>query len=233
MMRKLLLSLFVATFVSVVVGVAHAELILFEDFEDSTGFTIGGGVPHSWIYWGIAPINGTASVPSNFVQGGNQSGNIFFGSFAKAIGEPSPTMTINLPDLSGYTGIFLNVSIAAPEAIWENSHRDSLHITGDTNPIDSFLPTAFRRSFLHSKVHSQNLLLQFQDFGYAINSDISSLTFTFASTDYPEIIGIDSVRITGNPIPEPTTLPLLLIGLIGLCASFRERCEHYRVSKLP
>jgi len=86
------------------------KTILSEDFEDSSGFTIGGG---SAAYWGVAPLAGTASIPSLFVQGGNQSGNIFFGSFAKQTGAPASTMTINIPDLSGYTDIQLLVDLAA------------------------------------------------------------------------------------------------------------------------
>lgn len=215
-MRKLLAFLCVMTFVFTIAGIAQSGIILFEDFEDSSGFTLGGGYAHSWIYWGIAPLAGTATVPSNFIQGGSQSGNIFYGSFGKASGEPSPTMTISLPDMTGYTNLYLTMSLAAPEGIWENSHRDSLYINGNTGSIDSFLPTALRHGYLQSQTYSSNLLLEFQDFGYTIDSGLNSLIFTFASTDYPEVIGIDSVRITGDPIPEPSTILLLLTGLIGL-----------------
>jgi len=159
-----------------------AELILFEDFEDSSGFTLGGGYAQSWIYWGVAPLSGTASVPSNFVQGGGQSGNIFYGSFAKEYqGSPAATMTISLPDLTGYTNLHLVVALAAPEGIWEPTHRDSLHIIGGTTistpyvdcsnsngclpvtgSIDSFLPPAYPAS-LQSQVHSIDLHPQFQE----------------------------------------------------------------------
>ena len=53
---------------------------------------------------------------------------------------------------------------------------------------------------LRSQVHSIDLHPQFQDFDYTIDSSLNSLTFAFASTDYPEMIGIDSVTITGDPI---------------------------------
>ena len=79
------------------------ELIFFEDFEDSSGFTIGGGGGY---YWGIADLSGYGLAPSNFVQGGGQSGMIFYGSYVKEYeGSPAATMTIILPDLTGYTDL--------------------------------------------------------------------------------------------------------------------------------
>jgi len=212
----------------------YAETILFVDFEDPSAFTLSGGYERSWIYWGIAPLNGTATVSSNFVQGGSQDGNIFYGSYAREYRfAPAAAMTIPLPDLSKYTNIRLTVALAAAEGIWEPTHRDSLHIIGSTTTvppvvdcpgggclpvtgaIDSFIPPAYPAS-LRSQVYSIDLLTEFQDFGYPIDSSLKSLTFAFASTDYPELAGIDSVIITGDPIPEPSTLALLTIGLVGL-----------------
>lgn len=212
-------------------NVSQASLIFFEDFEDSSGFTTSGA---SAAYWGIAPLAGSASISSNFTQGGSQEGSIFFGSFAKdyfdAAYDPSiqSLMTITLPDLSEYANLELTVSLAAPGGIWEPTHRDSLHIIngtvgGDcssascppaTGVIDSFLPTSYPDS-LGSRVHFIDMGLQFQDFTYNIDSSLKSLTFAFASTDYPEVIGIDSVRITGNPVPEPATILLFGTGILG------------------
>lgn len=234
-MKKVFLKLLLAICIAAVGSPACAESILFEDFEDSSGFTSGGGYAH---YWGVAPLSGTVVVPSYFVQGGSQSGAIFYGSFAKEYqGSPAATMTISLPDLTGYTNLRLFVALAAPDGIWEPTHRDSLHIIGGTGisppdidcsisagcmpitgAVDSFLPSTYPDS-LRSKVHSVGLDHQFQDFEYTIDSSLTSLTFAFASTDYPEIIGIDSVKITGDPIasvPEPATMLLLASGLIGL-----------------
>jgi len=117
---------------------ARADLVLFEGFEDSSGFTIGGG---GAAYWGVAPLSGTPSIPSYFVQGGSQSGNIFYGSFAKEYQDSPPaTMTISLPDLTWYTDLLLTVALAAPDGTqWESTHRDSLIISGTTGLIDSFL----------------------------------------------------------------------------------------------
>jgi hypothetical protein len=119
-----------------------------------------------------------------------------------------------LPDLTGYTDLQLKVALAAPEDVWEPTHRDSLHIIGGTtttppivgptgNPgfmpvadaIDNFLPVTYPDS-LQSSVYSTELGLEFQDFAYPIDNDLKSLTFAFASTG--EHVGIDSVMITGK-----------------------------------
>ena len=191
--------------------VEPSVLLSFEGFHDLSGFTLGGGYDYYWITWGVTPLSGTATVQSNFVQGGSQSGNIFYGSFAKPDAMEgstgtSPTMTINFPNFQGYTNLRLAVSLAAPEGIWESSHRDSLNISGttangETIQLDNFLPPE-RPSSLRSQVYLRDLGLVFQDFSYPIDGNLTSVTFTFASTDYNEIIGIDSVMVTGEIKPE-------------------------------
>jgi hypothetical protein len=187
-------------------------MVLFEDFEDSSGFTIGGG---GAAYWGIAPLSGNSY--SYFVQGGSQSGNIFYGSFAKESGVPASSMTIDLPDLTPdsnwYTDLQLTVSLAATEGNrWEITHRDSLIISGTTGVIDSFLPLGYS-SPLTSQVYSTDLRWEFQDFQYSIDSSLTSLTFAFASTAGVEVVGIDSVSITGTLVPVPSAV---ILGSIGI-----------------
>ena len=75
-----------------------------------------------------------------------------------------------------------------------------------TGAIDSFLPPTYPAS-LRSQAHSIDLRPQFQDFEYPIDSSLKSVTFAFASTDYPEMIGIDSVRIMGDSI-GPVFVPI-------------------------
>jgi hypothetical protein len=193
-------------------------------------------------------LGGTDAIPSNFVQGGSQDGNIFYGSLAKAgggAGQPVTTMTIVLPDLSGYENLELRVDLAAPEGIWEYTHRDSLHIIGGTTTvppelfcnaagclpvpgaIDSFLPDAYGGN-LQSQMYSSDLNLVFQDYGYAIDSSLRSITFAFASSAGEEIVGIDSLRIIGDPaapVPEPSTMFLLGSGLAGLIGYGRRRIK--------
>ena len=213
-MRRLSGFLCGMALVLAITGTAHAAILLFEDFEDSSGFTVNDGFA---LYWGIAPLGGTAALPSYFQQGGSQSGAIFYGSWAEP-GSVAKTLTIALPDLSGYTNLMLTVALAAPDQDrWENTHRDSLHILGGTeisppvvpcttagclpvaNAIDSFVPTG-RPGNLQSLYSSIQLQPQFQDFEYAIDSSLRSLTFAFASSAGDEVVGIDSVTITGDPI---------------------------------
>ncbi len=197
---------------------AKSEVILFEDFEDSSNLILAGCVP---AYWDIAPLHGSVSIPSSFLQGSSsQSGNIFYGSFAKEnAGSPAATMTIILPDLSGYTNLKLTVTLASAGGLrWEPTHRDSLRIIGSTTiyppyvdcsmsagcqsvtgEIDIFLPILYP-DYLWNIVHSTFLGPEFQDFMYTIDSSLKSLTFAFASTDYVEVIGIDSVKITGDHV---------------------------------
>ena len=196
-MKKLLTFICIILFAFLLTRVAQAEIILFEDFEDLDGFSIGGG-PAS--YWGLAPLEGTVSIPSNFITGGSQSGNIFYGSLGKGgATDPAPDMTINLPDLTGYTNLQLTVALAAPEVYWEISHRDRLEINGDSEVIDLFRPTS-AISDLISRVSGRSLLYEFQDHTYPISQSLSSITFVFASTANAEVVGIDSVTITGTPI---------------------------------
>ena len=176
-----------------IVGSAQADEIFFEGFDDSSGLIISGNAS----YWGIAPIEGTASLPSYFIQGGSQSGNIFYGANGY---DSTATMTINLPDLSGYTDLELLLSLAAPDSTrWENTHRDSLIISGSSGVIDSFLPY-LRGSPLRSQVYQTELHYYFQDFEYDIDNSLEFLTFNFASTAGNENVGIDSITISGNPV---------------------------------
>ena len=141
-------------------------------------------------------LRAPVSIPSGFIQGGSQSGNIFYGSNGY---DSTATMTINLPDLTGYKDLRLIVSLAAPDSTrWENTHRDSLIISGTSGVIDSFLPY-LRGSPLQSQVFLTDLHYYFQDFEYIIDSSLESLTFNFASTSGNEVIGIDSVTIAGIP----------------------------------
>lgn len=194
------------SFIFAIAAMAKADLVLFQGFEGSSGFTVEG---HAW-YWGVAPLGGTVSYPSHFTQGGGQAGNIFYGVNGY---DSTSRMTIDLPDLKGYTDLELIVAIAAPDGTtWESTHRDSLVIVGSTGQIDSFLPTT-RGAPLRSLLFAIDLHPQFQDFRYDIDAGMRSVTFAFASTAGNEVIGIDSVRITGNVVPLPGAA---LLGVIGL-----------------
>ena len=185
-------KIFIAMMLFGIVGTAQADEIFFEGFDDSSGIIISGNAS----YWGIAPLEGTSSIPSGFIGGGSQSGFIFYGSNGY---DSTATMTINLPDLTGYKDLRLILSLAAPDgARWENTHRDSLIISGTSGVIDSFLPY-LRGSPLRSQVYQTDLHYYFQDFEYVIDSSLESLTFNFASTAGNEVIGIDSVTIIGIP----------------------------------
>lgn len=198
-MKKTLLLSFALLSVFLFTDVVKAETILFEDFEDTDGYTIGGGPAG---YWDIASLSGTPLVPSHFITGGNQSGNIFYGSRGKS-SEPAPTMTIALPELSEYENLKVTVSLAAPDGTlstnWEINHRDKLEITGDGELIDLFLPIS-GKSALWSTVSDRSLHYDFQNHEYIIDASLSSLTFTFASTADDEVIGIDSLILSGNRI---------------------------------
>ena len=189
-MRKISIVLILLMFG--LLGAAQASDIFFEGFEDASGIIISGNAS----YWGIAPLSGTDTYPSYFIQGGSQSGNIFYGSNGY---DSTATMTINLPDLTGYSDLRLIVSLAAPDGTrWESTHRDSLVILGTSGVIDSFLPY-LQGSPLRSQVTPTELHYDFQDFEYIIDNSMESIIFTFASTSGNEVVGIDSVTIVGTP----------------------------------
>jgi len=221
--------------VSLIGGKIYSETIFFEDFENSSELIFGGcNTP----YWGITPLSGTASYPSNFTQGiSSQSGNIFYGSHAKETStSPPATITVVLPDLSAYGDLIFSVALAAADRIFEPTHRDSLHIlfgTTESPPelgscgvgcipsgvgvMDSFLPITYPDD-LASNVYSMALGPKFQDFAYNIDNNLKSLTFAFASSAAVEVVGIDSLKISGSPVPEPTTLLLAGIGMLRFSA---------------
>ena len=93
-LKKILMFLCAMLLVFAITGTTRADLILFEDFEDSSGFTLAGAVP---LYWGTAPLSGTTSIPSQFQQGSSsQDGNIFYGSLAKEnSSSPAATMMVH------------------------------------------------------------------------------------------------------------------------------------------
>ena len=194
------------------------ETIAFFNFADPTTFAINGG---GAAYWDLAPMSGPQWLQSHFMQGSSsQSGTIFYGSRAKeSDSAPAATVTIGLPDLSGYKNVRLTLALAAFPNVWETSHRDSLRIIGGLEgtpvpivdcslangcldvpgTIDKFLP-AYYGGPLRSQVHGADLVFEFQDLEYAIDNNLRSLTFAFASTDYAELVGIDSVKLTGEPV---------------------------------
>ena len=200
-MKKILVFLSIVLSFFFITKTVQAETILFEGFEDSSGFTIGGGPA---TYWGIAPLGGTASLPSYFVQGGSQSGNIFYGSRGKGgPSDPAPTMTVSLPSLTNYTNLQMIVSLAAPDCTistcWEITHRDRLVITDSNGEVDKFRPLG-NASPLVSLYGSGTLHYAFADFSYPIaDNTVSSFTFEFASTANDEVVGIDSLIILGDP----------------------------------
>lgn len=198
-------------------GYANADMLAFEGFESPGGFSATGNAG----YWGIAPLGGTATYPSGFATGGSQSGDIFYGVWGY---DSTAEMMIALGDLSGYTELTLTVALAAPGGTtWENTHRDSLFIRSNLGTIDSILPTD-RGSPLRSDVWGVDLTPTFADFSYDLASGVSSLTFAFASTAGNEVIGIDSVAITGTVVPAPAAL---LLGALGLgTAGWRLRRGH-------
>ena len=229
-MKKLSVFLFAVGFLFTFAGMARADSLLFVDFENSSAYTIAGG----WAaYWGPAPLEGTAVYPSLFEPGSSsQSGTIFYGTLAREYRfAPAATLTIALPDLSGYTNLKLTVALAAAAGyVWEDSHRDSLHILGGTEtsppvvncnmdagclplpplgvPIDSFLPVP-RPGNLQSQVYAPVFLAPvFRDFEYPIESSLKAITFAFASTGGNEVVGIDSVRITGDPVVVPVPIDI-------------------------
>ena len=186
---------------------AQADVHYFaENFEDIDGLVIEGNAS----YWGIAPVIGTEAYPSPFSAGGRQSGKIWYGVNGY---DSTARMTIALPEMAGCDILELSVALAAPgHMTWESTHRDSLHLWCETGPIDSFLPT-LRGSPLRSGLHGIDLSPVFQEFRYTLPHGIRSLTFAFASTALNEVIGIDSLCVTGCVVPVPGAAMLGVIGL--------------------
>jgi hypothetical protein len=179
---------------------SEQELLLLSiEFEDRSEFSTGGGFCQ---YWDIAPLEGPLRIPSQFEEGGSQRGKIFFGSFGKGFeNDDSPCLIIDLPDMSDYSEVFFTVSLGATDgtkgACFEIYHRDSLIISSTDRIIDRFLPVSDESS-LWSETQSAELHYKFADFTYGIDNRETSITFTFASTDFDEVIGIDSFRLYGR-----------------------------------
>ncbi|KMT64809.1 PEP-CTERM sorting domain-containing protein [Catenovulum maritimum] len=216
-MKNILLKGFFTSVVFVVSGLANAGLIT-ENFDDgeAQGWTLTG----LWHVTGNNP-NGTAGA-LGYVQG-ETTGTTLNGNFNTG-GSNSGTATTGLFQCLDANAIGCSVNFdsldSAETGTWDQLDVYLLHGGAQTLILDNNGGSAFNDSIYRTSSFDLSNLLG--------NDEQFQLRFSFATLDglFNDYTGprIDNFVVnTGVEVPEPSTLAIFALSLVGLVARRRKK----------
>jgi hypothetical protein len=171
----------------------------FESPNQGSGFTYYSGLVSGWTYSGDAGIAANNSAFSVFNASGNQA------AFLQGNGSNA-----SISQSIDFVGTSLSVTFLAEYR--HNYGGNTLNVTVDGAPL-----TINGSQFFSSSTDGS--FTQFTTNAVALSSGQHVLAFNgFSQPDYTTFI--DDVKL--NVVPEPTTVALLGLGLLGFAASRRK-----------
>ncbi len=222
---------------------SNAATILSQDFETGSpvNYTLPGnsspfrvGTTDNTDYWGLSNM---AGISLNAGLTGNSTvyltGQDMDSTLSTPFSSTAPAQIDFTVSVSGFTSLTLQLSMAGmPTAETTNFLRaftdndgdgnyetSVFNFAGDSNSAYVEGPPATPTASLAAAFASYTRNLTFPTVGSMLRLRIEMFNDT---ASFNEAQGIDNILISGDPVPEPTSMGMLL-GVAGVLASRRRR----------